>query len=169
MSVLHSKIFYENTKDFESKLIKQLKNIYRTEGAAIDQLFNPAELRAQKITDLPKLCIDYINSRVGSNFDQIASQFGPWLANNVSPSKYKNILEYMQTPRSNLAGIASAFAAWELLHAVKMDLLGQLDLQHPGQEGWVMATDAGIAKAVNRLAGGFTAANRALNNPKQPV
>ena len=62
--------------------------------------------------------------------------------------------------------MASAFAAWELLHMIKMDLLGQLDLQHPGQEGWVMATPAGMAKAVNRMAGGFTAANRQINNPK---
>jgi hypothetical protein len=52
-----------------------------------------------------------------------------------------------------------------LLHDIKMDVLQQLDLQHPGQEGWVMATPAGMGKAVNRLAGGFTAANRARNNP----
>jgi hypothetical protein len=32
-----------------------------------------------------------------------------------------------------------------------------------------MATGAGMAKAVNRLAGGFTAANREINNPKQPA
>ena len=64
--------------------------------------------------------------------------------------------------------MAAAFTAWELLHDIKMDILGQLDLQHPGQEGWVMATPGGMAKAVNRLAGGFTAANRQINNP-EPV
>ena len=153
----------------DSSAVKQLKNIYNTDGAAIDQLFNPADLRAQQITDLPKLCIDYINSRVGTNFDQLLDQFGPWLLKHAGQRKYNNIVEYLTSPRSNLVGIAAAFAAWEMLHDVKMDLLGQLDLQHPGQEGWVMATDAGIAKAVNRLAGGFTAANRALNNPKQPA
>jgi hypothetical protein len=62
--------------------------------------------------------------------------------------------------------MAAAFTAWVLLHDIKMDLLQQLDLQHPGQEGWVMATPGGMAKAVNRLAGGFTAANRAVNNPE---
>jgi Family of unknown function (DUF6267) len=158
----------ENVR-LDSAAVKQLKNIYNTEGAAIDQLFNPAELRAQQITDLPRLCIDYINSRVGTNFDQLTEQFGPWLLKHAGPRKYNNIVEYLQSPRSNLDGMASAFAAWELLHAIKMDMLGQLDLQHPGQEGWVMATPAGISKAVNRLAGGFTAANRALNNPKQPA
>jgi len=153
----------------ETQIVKQLQGLYRSQGAAIDQLFNPADLRALKITDLPKLCIDYINSRVGTNFDQLMDQFATWLYDNTTAPKFKNITEYLQSPRSNIVGMTAAFEAWELLHMIKMDLLGQLDLQHPGQEGWVMATDAGIAKAVNRLAGGFTAANRALNNPKQPA
>jgi hypothetical protein len=152
----------------ETQLVKQLQGLYRSQGAAIDQLFNPADLRTLKITDLPKLCIDYINSRVGTNFDQLMDQFATWLHDNASIPKFKNITEYLQSPRSNIVGMAAAFEAWELLHMIKMDLLGQLDLQHPGQEGWVMATDAGMAKAVNRLAGGFTAANRQLNNP-EPV
>jgi hypothetical protein len=148
------------------QLTQQLRTV-SSQGAAIDQLFNPTELRALQITDLPKLCIDYINSRVGTNFDNLLDGFGPWLEQRVTPKKFKNIVEYLQSPRSNLAGMAAAFTAWGLLHDIKMDVLQQLDLQHPGQEGWVMATPAGMAKAVNRLAGGFTAANRALNNPDQ--
>jgi len=151
----------------EAQAVKQLRTIYNTQGAAIDQLFNPADLRAQQITDLPKLCVDYINSCVGANFDNLLSDFGPWLLQHAGPRKFGNIVEYLKSPQSNLGAMAAAFDTWELLHAIKMDLLGQLDLQHPGQEGWVMATPAGMAKAVNRLAGGFTAANRALNNPKQ--
>ena len=130
-------------------LIQQIKDIYNTQGTAIDQLFNPAELRALQITDLPKLCVDYINSRVGTGFDNLLSDFGPWLQQRVTPKKFNNIVEYLQSPRSNLAGMAAAFTAWGLLHDIKMDILQQLDLQHPGQEGWVMATDAGMAKAVN--------------------
>jgi hypothetical protein len=148
------------------QLLAQLKDIYKTQGAAIDQLFNPNELRAAQITDLPKLCVDYINSRVGTDFDQLVNQFGEWLLNKAGPRKFKNTVEYLQSPRSNLAGLAAAFEAWSLLHDIKMDMLQQLDLQHPGQEGWVMATPAGLAKAVNRLAGGFTSANRHVNNPE---
>ena len=150
----------------DSNTVKQLRELYRNESSAIDQLFNPAELRALQITDLPRLCVDYINSRVGIGFNNLLAEFGPWLQQRVTPRKYQNIVEYLQSPRSNLIGMAAAFTAWELLHDLKMDLLGQLDLQHPGQEGWVMATPAGIAKAVNRLAGGFTAANREINNPE---
>ena len=155
----------ENVKP-NKELTQQLKTVYSTQGAAIDQLFNPAELRALQITDLPKLCIDYINSRVGTGFDNMLADFGPWLQQRVTPKKFKNIVEYLQSPRSNLDGMAAAFTAWGLLHDIKMDVLQQLDLQHPGQEGWVMATPAGMAKAVNRLAGGFTAANRQINNPE---
>jgi len=148
-------------------LVQALRDLYKTSGSAIDGLFNPAELRALQITDLPKLCIDYINSRVGTDFDNLIAGFGPWLESTQSPRKFANIVEYLQSPRSNLEGMAAAFEAWGLLHDIKMDILRQLDLQHPGQEGWVMATPAGISKAVNRLAGGFTSANRAKNNPDQ--
>jgi hypothetical protein len=148
------------------EMVQQLREIYSKGGAAIDQLFNPADLRALQITDLPKLCIDYINSRVGGTFDNLLAGFGAWLEQTVSPRKFANIVEYLQSPRSNIGGMAAAFTAWVLLHDIKMDLLNQLDLQHPGQEGWVMATPGGMAKAVNRLAGGFTAANRAVNNSK---
>ena len=148
------------------QLVQQVKDIYSTQGAAIDQLFNPADLRALQITDLPALCVDYINSRVGTGFDNLLAQFGLWLQQRVTPKKYNNIVEYLTSPRSNLDGMAAAFTAWGTLHDIKMDILQQLDLQHPGQEGWVMATPAGISKAVNRLAGGFTAANRQVNNPE---
>ena len=148
-------------------LVQALRDVYKTSGATIDGLFNPAELRALQITDLPKLCIDYINSRVGTDFGNLVAGFGPWLQSTQSPRKFANIVEYLQSPRSNLEGMAAAFEAWALLHDIKMDILHQLDLQHPGQEGWVMATAGGMAKAVNRLAGGFTSANRAVNNPDQ--
>ena len=148
------------------QLVQQVKDVYNSQGAAIDQLFDPADLRALQFTDLPRLCIDYINSRVGTGFDNLLAQFGPWLQQHVTPKKFNNIVEYIQSPRSNLDGMAAAFTAWVLLHDIKMDILTQLDLQHPGQEGWVMATGAGMAKAVNRLAGGFTAANRQVNNPE---
>ena len=148
-------------------LVQALRDVYNTSGSAIDGLFNPAELRALQITDLPKLCIDYINSRVGADFDNLIAGFGPWLESTQSPRKFANIVEYLQSPRSNLEGMAAAFESWALLHDIKMDILRQLDLQHPGQEGWVMATAGGMAKAVNRLAGGFTSANRAINNPDQ--
>lgn len=148
----------------ESQRVKQLKQLVRAKGPAIDGLFNPAELRAAGITDLPQLCKRYINSRIDTNYENLLPDFGAWLQKNTTPRKFNNIVEYLQSPRSNMDGIASAFTAFLGLHDLKMDMLKQLDLQQPGQEGWVLATPAGRAKLVNRF--GFSAANRAQNNPE---
>ena len=151
--------------ELNAKLVKQLSQIISTYGKAIDGLFNPSDLRAAGITDLPQLCKRYINSRITSNYDNLLNGFGDWLQSNVTPRKFNNIVEYMQSPRSNMDGITAAFSAFLLLHDIKTDMLRQLDLQQPGQEGWVLATPAGRAKLVNRF--GFSAGNRALNNPDQ--
>jgi hypothetical protein len=147
-------------------LIKQIKQIRRSKGAAIDILFNPAELRAMQITDLAKLCVDYINYRIGSgNFDNLLGGFGEWLQTKVTPRKFANIVEYLKSPASNTEGLAAAFTLFILLHDLKLEILRNLDLKDPGHEGWVMATPAGYAKAVNRF--DFTARNRQQNNPQQ--
>jgi hypothetical protein len=147
----------------DAKLSKELAQLVRAKGAAIDGLFNPAELRAAGITDLPQLCKRYINSRITTDYTDLLPGFGAWLRNNVTPRKFANIVEYLQSPRSNTDGIVAAFTAFLGLHDLKSDLLAQLDRQQPGQEGWVLATNAGRAKLVNRF--GFSAGNRALNNP----
>ena len=146
-----------------NKLVKELRSVVHQNGSAIDQLFNPADLRAARITDLPALCKRYINSRIHSDYENLLADFGPWLQKSVTPSKYNNIVEYLQSPRSNLDGMSAAFTAFLLLHEIKTDMLNQLDRQQPGQEGWVIASDAGRAKLVNRF--GFSAGNRILNNP----
>jgi Family of unknown function (DUF6267) len=147
----------------DKKLIQQLKQVVNQNAQAIDGLFNPAELRAAGITDLPQLCKRYINSRIMTDYDNLLPDFGAWLKTNVTPRKFANIIEYLQSPRSNMDGISAAFTAFLLLHEIKTDMLEQLDRQQPGQEGWVLATPAGRAKLVNRF--GFSAGNRILNNP----
>jgi len=150
--------------ELSQDLVREIKGIARSKGRAIDTLFNPAELRTQQITDLAKLCIDFINHKIGSgSFDNLLPEFGQWLQTKVTPRKFNNIIEYLQSPRSNTEGMAAAFTLFLLLHDLKMDLQRQLDLQVPGNEGWVFATPAGYAKAVNRF--DFTVQNRARNNP----
>lgn len=149
-----------------AKLINDIKSLLRSKGSTIDTLFNPAELRAMQITDLAKLCVDYINYRIGSgHFENLLGEFGEWLQGKVTPRKFNNIIEYLQNPSSNKDGLAAAFTLFIMLHDLKLDVLKQLDLKDPGHEGWVMATPAGYAKAVNRF--DFTARNRAQNNPQQ--
>jgi hypothetical protein len=157
---------YGNEITPNKPLIKEIKSLLSAQGAAIDTLFNPAELRSQQITDLAKLCVDYINYRIGTgHFENLLGEFGKWLQSKVSPRKFANIIEYLKSPSSNTEGMAAAFTLFLLLHDLKMDVLQQLDRQSPGNEGWVMATPSGYAKAVNRF--DFTARNRARNNPQQ--
>jgi len=153
----------------ETMVEKQLKQLIKSQGNAIDTLFNPAELRAHKITDLAKLCVDFINTKVGSplNGATLLPEFGEWLQTRVTPQKFRNIVEYLNSPTSNTPALAAAFQAFNLLHDVKMHLLRQADTEHPGQEGWVMATPVGYAKAVNRFdPNAFSAQNRQRNNPQ---
>ena len=153
----------------DAGLIKQIKSVANSgDGRAIATLFNPAELRAQQITDLAKLCVDYINYRIkqpSGNFDSLLPGFGEWLQTKVTPKKFANIVEYLNSPASNTGALSAAFTLFLLLHDLKLDILRQLDLKDPGHEGWVMATDAGYAKAVNRF--DFSARNAAQNNPQQ--
>jgi hypothetical protein len=165
----------ENVQPVDSKSVKQLKQLVAKHGKDIDGLFNPTDLRAAQVTDLPKLCIDYINWTIhaSNNDNQVIDTFDPnsllrqfvgmYLRGVVSERKYQNIGEYLTSPRSNQTGISAAFSAFILLHNIKMDILQQLDRQVPGQEGWVVTVPGGVVKFVNRFE--FTRANR-LVNPK---
>ena len=148
--------------------VKQLQNIVATQGANINKLFDPAAMRDAKIADLARLCVDYVNTKVGQrlNPQTLLPEFGKWLQGKVTTSKYNNIVNYVNDPQRT-AGMQAAFQAFLLLHDLKEGIRGQLDAQHPGQEGWVMATPAGYSKAVGRFdSDAFAAQNRARNNPQ---
>jgi hypothetical protein len=140
-------------------ILKNLSSLTRGESAlALQGLLNPVELRSQQITDLPVLMERYINSLKGTDYSAAAPQaFVAWLQTSVTSRKYNNIVEYLRSPQSNILGMSVAFEIWNQLHALKQDLQRQLDLQQPGQEGWVLATPAGRAKLVSRTPGGFGA------------
>ena len=156
----------------ENPYVAMIKKVLQATGPAINVLFNPAELRAMKITDFAKLAVDYINRRVDPNdraytgdFSDLVPGFEAWLQSTQTAQKYSNIQQYLDSPTSNRGALQAAFVLFELLHDLKLDLLGKLDQQVPGNEGWVFATPAGYGKAVNRF--DFSARNKARNNPQQ--
>lgn len=159
------------TLETDPAIEKQLRMIMRTYGASMKTLFNPAELRAAQITDLFKLAVDFINTKVGAPLqpaNQLVVEFGNWLKGRVTPRKFNNIVEYLNSPTSNIEALGAAFSAFELLHALKMHLKDQADVANPGGEGWVMATPAGYGKLVSRFdSNAFAAQNRVRNNPEQ--
>lgn len=146
----------------DPKIMKELKEY--TSGSnskALQQLLNPQALRTSQITDLPELMKKYIMSLKGTDYSRATpAEFDTWLAQNVTARKYNNIKHYLNGPESNILGMNVAFDVWNKLHQAKIDLQRQLDLQQPGQEGWVFATPAGRAKIVSRTAGGFGARGR---------
>ena len=158
------------TLETETNIEKELRQIIRTQGAAMRTLFNPAELRAQQITNLFQLAVNFINTKVGAplqSAQELLEDFGPWLLQDAGPRKYNNIVEYLNSPTTNAQALAASFRAFELLHALKVHLKTQADVANPGGEGWVMATPAGYAKLVSRFdPQGFTGQNRAQNNPQ---
>jgi hypothetical protein len=162
---------YAKPVEAKNPYIAMIKKVLQAHGPAINVLFNPAELRAMKITDFAKLAVDYINRRVDPNdraytgdFSDLVPGFEAWLQSTQTAQKYSNIQQYLDSPTSNRNALQAAFVLFELLHDLKLDLLGKLDQQVPGNEGWVFATPAGYGKAVNRF--DFSARNKARNNPQ---
>jgi hypothetical protein len=152
----------------DASAIGNIKKIATAQGAAIDQLFNPQELRARKITNLPALMKTYINSRVREgNFNNLIGGFGPWLQAK-EPAKAPRIFEWAN---ENKQAVAAVFQVFLDITAVKNALVQQLDSQahnvkasignEPGHEGYV---GHGL-KFVDRMR--FSRANFAQNNPDQ--
>jgi hypothetical protein len=147
--------------------VKDVQRIIAQYGAAIDQLFNPAELRSRKISDFPQLIKQYLNSRVRArDYTNLISGFGEW-AQQKSPAKAPRIFEWAA---ANKPAVAAVFQAFLDISALKNDLVRQLDAQaqdvqasvndEPGHEGYVGQN----MKFVDRMR--FSAANFARNNPE---
>jgi hypothetical protein len=150
----------------DDKVLADVQKIHAQHGRAIDQLFNPAELRARRITNLPQLLKTYINSRVRSgSYDNLISEFGPWLQQR-EPAKAPRVFEWAN---QNKTAMAAVFKAFLEISALKNSLVRQLDSQaqevqasindEPGHEGYVGQN----MKFVDRMR--FSAANFAKNNP----
>ena len=151
----------------KDQVIKDVQKIISQHGAAIDRLFDPAELRARKITDLPQLIKQYLNSRVRArDYSNLIAGFGDWVQQRA-PAKAPRIFEWATENRQAVAAVFQAFLEISFL---KNDLVRQLDAQaqeveasvndEPGHEGYV---GQGM-KFVDRMR--FSAANFAKNNPE---
>jgi hypothetical protein len=147
--------------------VKDVQRIISQYSSAIDQLFNPVELRNRKISDFPQLIKQYLNSRVRArDYTNLISGFGTWVQQK-SPAKAPRIFEWAS---ANKPAVAAVFQAFLDISALKNDLVRQLDAQahdvqasvndEPGHEGYVGQN----MKFVDRMR--FSAANFARNNPE---
>lgn len=151
----------------KDRTVKDVERIIAQHGTAIDRLFDPQELRARKITDLPQLIKQYLNSRVRArDYSNLVSDFGDWIQQKA-PTKAPRIFEWAT---QNKQAMAAVFQSFLDISSLKNDLVRQLDTQakdvqasindEPGHEGYV---GQGM-KFVDRMR--FSAANFARNNPE---
>ena len=147
--------------------VKDATQLLTQYGAAMDQLFNPAELRARRISDFPALVKTYINSCVRSgSYDNLIGGFGKWVQEKA-PTKAPRIFEWAT---ENKQAVAALFQAFLEISSLKNEVVRQLDAQahdvqasinnEPGHEGYV----GNGMKFVDRMR--FSAANFAKNNPE---
>jgi hypothetical protein len=149
------------------KSVRDANSLLTQYGSAMYRLFNPAELRARKISDFPALIKTYINSRVRSgSYDNLIGGFGDWIKQKA-PAKAPRIFEWAT---ENKQAVAALFQAFLEISNLKNQVVRQLDAQahdvraiinnEPGHEGYV----GNGMKFVDRMR--FSAANFAKNNPE---
>jgi hypothetical protein len=151
----------------DTKVLGDAQRLLKTHGAAMDQLFDPQELRSRKISTLPALMKTYINSRVRSgSYDNLVRDFGRYIEQR-EPTKAPRIFEWAT---ENKQAVAALFQTFLEISALKNSIVRQLDSQahdvqasindEPGHEGYV---GQGL-KFVDRMR--FSQANFARNNPE---
>jgi hypothetical protein len=148
-------------------VLKDVQRLIQQYGPAMDRLFDPAELRARKISTLPALMKTYINSRVRSgSYNNLVRDFGTFVQQR-EPTKAPRIFEWAT---ENRQAVSALFQAFLEISSLKNSIVRQLDSQahdvqaaindEPGHEGYV---GQGL-KFVDRMR--FSQANFARNNPE---
>lgn len=134
---------------------------------AIDKMFSPDSLRQLKISNMPELMKQYINSKVREgNYNNLVKGFGPWVQGKV-PTKADRMLQWANENKEAFVGVFEIFMA---ITDIKNSLIKQFDKQassvgasydsgETGHEGYV----ANNLKFVDRFK--FSRANFAQNNP----
>ena len=111
----------------DDSAIANIEKILSDRGTYIDHLFNPQELRTRKITNLPSLVKQYINSRVREgSLENLIGEFPSWIKQKESKQKTARIFEWF---KENRYGLVSAMRAFAEISKVKNDIVNQLDSQ----------------------------------------
>ena len=133
----------------------------------INDLFNPQNLRDNKLANLPPLMKQYTNHKVRQgNFDNMAGGFLDFVKPKVSEPKYERMEKYIQEKQK---AVATVFYIFTELAKAKTLIIRQLDQaddiikasvgNEPGHEGYVI----GGLKLVDRFR--FSKMNFQQNNP----
>jgi len=148
----------------------ELESVIKTNAQGIDELLNQAELKANQMTDFPKILYAYTNSKVDTGLKNLGADFARWLeaTPRISDKKKNKILEYVKVHSSAFQALWKTVST---LMKVKDDIIRQFDSHDQtvksnipghgdGGEGYVLAHPGGDIKLVPREF--FTKANRAV-------
>jgi hypothetical protein len=172
LCVLGPEIKNEAPLQHDKPKVDQLTKYIKSTAKAVDIFLDETILRAEKMSGLPDLLYNYVNSQTkGNDLSHLYERFGSWVQSNQKLSKpmVAKVSEYCQ---ANSAGLQAIFNIFDAITFLKLDVIRQLDSHEGpvtahvagqrGHEGYVNADPGGHIKFVNRL--GFTAANAAQNN-----
>lgn len=154
--------------EIDTLKIEQAKHYLKRNAQAIDRFLNPDVHRQLKLTDLPLLLKRFINQRVREhNLQHLEQGFLHWIES-AAPTKAERIKKFIE---NNELGFYATMIMFAAITHLKELVVRQLDQQQgpvrahigvqPGGEGYVVKTDKGLIKLVNRL--GFSAANFSKN------
>ena len=155
------------TAKIDSAGYKRAVSLAKKHSAGIDRLFDPAVLRQKRISDMPALMKQYVNSKVRQgNFDNLVKDFADWIRAK-SPTKAERMLAHAN---ENSAAFVGVFDLFLTIVQIKDHMIKQFDKQassvrarydsgETGHEGYV----ANNLKFVDRFK--FSRANFAQNNP----
>lgn len=153
--------------EVDNEQLNSLETVIKKNAQGIDELLNEPELRANQMTDFPKLLYAYINSKVDTGLTNLGGDFAQWLQTaKISEKKKAKVLEYI---KMHMTAFKSLWTTVSTLQKVKDDVIAKLDAQdqgikqsmggQKGGEGYVMAHPGGDLKLVPRAT--FTAGSRA--------
>lgn len=147
--------------------IKQIESFVKSNSHLINRFFDPKELSANRVKDLPQVMKKYVNSKAKMrNFETFGSDFIEWLGTaRLGMQKQEAIANYIKANAGPYKVMCQAFIA---IMRIKDHIVEKLD-QHPspmtasiggesGNEGYIVHNaKAPPLKAVSRTK--FSAAN----------
>ena len=161
-------ITVQQAPNVDERELQELKALVSKNSRNVDALLNQEFLKQQRVSDLSKIFYTYLNSKVDTGLDNLASDFRTWLQGaKLSQPKKQKILEIIG---NNNAGFEAMWQIVSSIMRVKDDIINQLENQEAdiessingekGGEGYVLAHPGGDIKLVPREF--FTRANRAV-------
>lgn len=167
LCVLGPEIKVEGDIQVNKGKIKEATQFIKAHAKLIDSFLNVETLKAAQMTGLPNVLYTFVNQQTRNrDLADLNNKFIGWVQQNPKLTKpmVQKIITYCQ---SNAEAVKAIFTAFDIVTALKLDIIHQLDSHsgpiyahikgERGGEGYVNADPGGHIKYVDRMH--FTATN----------